>query len=65
MKKFADEHGYQVGSQERTGSYSYDSTQIKDGVYYDIKNDFVGLDVSQPFDLINSKFRKWYAGSDQ
>jgi hypothetical protein len=46
------------GSNQRLMSVAFDSTMIKDGIYVDINNDMTGIDITQPFDIIESKFEQ-------
>ena len=58
MKTLARKHGWVKGSNERLGSLSFDSMKIRSGVGYDINNDFAGLDVTVPFEVLSQKFKK-------
>jgi hypothetical protein len=58
MRELARRHGWVKGSNERLGSLSFDSMKIRSGVGYDINNDFCGLDVTVPFEVLSQKFKK-------
>jgi hypothetical protein len=58
MKAVREKRGWKRGSNECLMSLSYDSTKLKDGVFYDVNNDFVGLDCTQSLDVLTSKFRR-------
>lgn len=58
MKAVRESRGWKRGSNECLVSLSYDSTKLNDGVFYDVNNDFVGLDCTQSLDALTTKFRR-------
>jgi hypothetical protein len=46
------------GSNERLVSLAFDSTMIEEGIYVDIINHMTGIDLTQPFEIIESKFNQ-------